>query len=129
MTERKKLDLGPAAEFEFVRPESNTLMKIHYAVVNTKELGSELDECVCFLAQDLQCKSCFAIWVDEYGCADGVPYIQNVPETRVAYINFYPTPDKAPTCHFATRADADVGATPRRIACVRVEYKKEQFDK
>lgn len=53
--------------------------------------------------------------------------VENVPETRVAYLNIYP--GKSGMCSHTTRKEADLAANgPDRLACVRVEYTEGQFD-
>lgn len=56
------------------------------------------------------------------------PFVENVPEKRVRYVNFYDVNYHA--CEYSSRELADAGQNRnhRRIACVRVEYEEGQFD-
>ena len=48
-----------------------------------------------------------------------------IPEKATMYVNVYETSISVAR---RTREEADQHAAPRRVACVRVEYKKGQFD-
>lgn len=49
------------------------------------------------------------------------------PEKIVRYVNIYCESDFSERC-YSSRAAADLGADSGRIACVRVEFHKGQFD-
>jgi len=49
----------------------------------------------------------------------------NVPEKHTVYINMYPDGREF---SYASREEADECAATNRIACVKVEYEKGQFD-
>lgn len=56
--------------------------------------------------------------------AGGEPWVENVSEKNVRYVNFY----EASAMAHVTRDTANRLAGRDRIACVRVEYEEGQFD-
>ena len=54
------------------------------------------------------------------------PFIRNVPEKGVRYVNIYRQCDFS--ANHRSRLEADSVASPDRIACVRVEYTEGQMD-
>lgn len=50
----------------------------------------------------------------------------NVPEKRVFYVNVYP--EQRNNISHPSRDQADKYASPRRTACIRVEYEEGRFD-